>query len=152
LTCEHAEQSKYRCSYFSLEPFPIESKVIDQLNYHLLVEDHNLFQEISQASWSKPIEIRPNFILHKEKSTLQEVDLETLFDVVYFDAFAPSKQPEMWTIDLFTKVFQAMNMGGVLTTYSSAGFVKRNLKAAGFRLEHPAGPNGKREMTVAFKD
>ena len=73
------------------------------------------------------------------------------FDLVYFDAFAPDKQPELWTEDLFRRIFLSMRPHSILTTYSSKGTVRRNLKAAGFRVEKIPGPPGKLEMTRAYK-
>ena len=73
------------------------------------------------------------------------------FDLVYFDAFAPEKQPELWTEDLFKHIFLSMGSDSILTTYSSKGTVRRNLEAAGFRVEKIPGPPGKREMTRAYK-
>jgi tRNA U34 5-methylaminomethyl-2-thiouridine-forming methyltransferase MnmC len=73
------------------------------------------------------------------------------YDVVYFDAFAPDKQPDLWTEAVFRKIYLAMNNGGILSTYCAKGQVKRNLKAAGFIIESQPGPPGKREITVARK-
>ena len=83
---------------------------------------------------------------------LEDAKLEPkAIDLIYFDAFGPSKQAEMWTIAQFSKLFKALKPGGILCTYAAAGHLKRNLKEVGFLLEHPAGANGKREMTVAIK-
>ena len=76
---------------------------------------------------------------------------DTTFDAIYFDAFAPKKQPELWKKELFEKLHSSLKTNGVLSTYSAAGQLKRDLKSIGFKLEHPPGANGKREMTVAVK-
>ena len=73
------------------------------------------------------------------------------YHTVFFDAFAPKKQPELWNNTIFKKLYDALQTKGVLTTYSAAGQLKRDLKSVGFKLEHPPGANGKREMTVAIK-
>ena len=73
------------------------------------------------------------------------------FDIVYFDAFSPEAQPELWTPEIFEKIFRAMKTGGILTTYSCKGIVKRAMKAAGFKLEKLPGPPGKREFLRATK-
>jgi len=82
---------------------------------------------------------------------MHEMELIDEFDLVYFDAFAPEKQPELWTKDLFSKIFLSMKSNSILTTYSSKGMVRRNLEAAGFRVEKIPGPPGKREITRAYK-
>ena len=82
---------------------------------------------------------------------MHEMELTDEFDLVYFDAFAPEKQPELWTKDLFKQIFLAMRSHSILTTYSSKGIVRRNLKAAGFSVEKTPGPPGKHEMTRAYK-
>ena len=76
---------------------------------------------------------------------------QNTFDLVYYDAFAPRVQPELWTEEIFSKVFSAMNVGAILVTYCAKGYVKRNLKAVGFKVESLEGPPGKREMTRAKK-
>jgi tRNA U34 5-methylaminomethyl-2-thiouridine-forming methyltransferase MnmC len=82
---------------------------------------------------------------------MNEMELADEFDLVYFDAFAPDKQPELWTEDLFRQIFLSMRSHSILTTYSSKSMIRRNLKAAGFRVEKIPGPPGKREMTRAYK-
>ncbi len=82
---------------------------------------------------------------------MYELEQTDEFDLVYFDAFAPEKQPELWTENLFSRIFQSMTSHSILTTYSSKGMVRRNLKAAGFQVEKIQGPPGKREMTRAYK-
>ncbi|MDZ7777751.1 MAG: MnmC family methyltransferase [Bacteroidales bacterium] len=90
--------------------------------------------------------------MHKLITTLEEATLqEEVFDVVYFDAFAPGKQPEVWSLQNFRKCFLAMKAGGILTTYSSQGQVKRNMEESGFSVEKIAGAAGKREMLRAKK-
>ena len=80
-----------------------------------------------------------------------ELDQIDEFDLVYFDAFAPEKQPELWTEDLFSRIFLSMRSDSILTTYSSKSMVRHNLEAAGFWVEKIPGPPGKREMTRAYK-
>ena len=82
---------------------------------------------------------------------MHELEQKDEFDLVYFDAFAPEKQPELWTVELFRQIFLSMKSHSILTTYSSKGMVRRNLKAAGFHVEKIPGPPGKREMTRAYK-
>lgn len=82
---------------------------------------------------------------------IEDIDADNLYDLVYFDAFAPSAQPELWTESIFASIFNAMKPGGILVTYCAKGQVKRNMKAVGFTIERLPGPPGKREMTRATK-
>ena len=91
--------------------------------------------------------------MHLKHTKIQALDFPSNhFDVVYFDAFSPSVQPEMWTAEVFKNIFSAMRKGGVLTTYSTKGDVKRTLKENGFVIEKIPGPAGKREVLRAFKE
>jgi tRNA U34 5-methylaminomethyl-2-thiouridine-forming methyltransferase MnmC len=90
--------------------------------------------------------------LQKKQQDFQTVADENAFDLIYYDAFAPNSQPELWTIDIFEKMYRALRPQGILTTYCAKGQVKRNLRAAGFRIENLPGPIGKREMTRAIKE
>ena len=94
-----------------------------------------------------------NFTIHKTEKKLEDINLvEAQYDVVFFDAFAPKKQPELWDKSIFNKLFKSVRKNGILTTYSAAGQLKRDLKSAGFMIENPPGANGKREMSVAIKN
>jgi tRNA U34 5-methylaminomethyl-2-thiouridine-forming methyltransferase MnmC len=73
------------------------------------------------------------------------------YDIVYFDAFAPDDQPEMWSVEQFQKIYDAMPNRGILVTYSVKGVVKRTLAQVGFTLERLVGPPGKKHMLRAFK-
>jgi tRNA U34 5-methylaminomethyl-2-thiouridine-forming methyltransferase MnmC len=106
---------------------------------------------MQESNWNQPINISPRFVLQKHLSPLQTFETNLRFDLVYFDAFSPDKQPELWTLDIFQKIFDLMNPGGILVTYSSKGEVKRNLKTSGFIVERLPGPPGKRHMIRAKK-
>jgi tRNA U34 5-methylaminomethyl-2-thiouridine-forming methyltransferase MnmC len=125
---------------------------LNQLNYGQLLNDKKLFEEIHEASWEISVHLTENFVIYKTQQKLEEVILDfRKYDVVFFDAFAPKKQPELWNKTIFKKLFESLKTNGILTTYSAAGQLKRDLKSVGFELEHPPGANGKREMTVAMK-
>ena len=94
--------------------------------------------------------LEPNFLLHKIKGDFNEVPFPEQIDLVFFDAFAPDKQPEVWSQALFDRIFQVMAPGGVLVTYCAKGVVRRMLQQAGFRVERIPGPPGKREMLRAI--
>lgn len=145
--------------YTSLEAFPLKEEFITALNYsNLLVEQSNstmalqlLFNMMHLAEWNSQVSLTSKFKLHKIHNTLQEVVLKDQFDLVYFDAFGPTAQPEMWDPSIFLKLWNAMADNGVLVTYCAKGSVKRTLKAIGFQVEALQGPPGKREMIRATK-
>lgn len=140
--------------YVSIEPFPVSLLTVGELNYPEMIGGNaeELFLSLHESLWNQPIFVHDMFILNKILSGVQEVELsQNAFDVVYFDAFSPEVQPEMWTTEVFNKIFMAMKSNGVLVTYSAKGQVKRNLKECGFIIESIPGPKGKREITRARK-
>lgn len=138
--------------YHSLEPFPLPTDVVDQLNYAELAGlSSKDFRDLHECAWDEPSNLRSNFHFLKIKSRLEDMTSNVPFDLVYFDAFAPSKQEEMWSFALLEKVYEMMNLGGVFVTYCAQGQLKRNLKAIGFTIETLEGPPGKKEMTRAVK-
>ena len=96
--------------------------------------------------------ITPSFSLRKQKIKLQEVNFEDEFDLIYFDAFAPKVQPDLWTKEIFASMYNALKPNGVLVTYCAKGIVKRAIKSVGFNLQSIPGPPGKREMSRAVKE
>ena len=115
-------------------------------------EDAPLFQQLHDAPWEEDVVITPYFTLHKHRADFEEVNFHEYFDMVFFDAFAPEKQPEMWNEQLFRSLYVTMNTGGILTTYCAKGVIRRLLQAVGFRVERlPGPPGGKREILRATK-
>ena len=137
--------------YFTLEKYPVEPHIVGKLGYDKVV-DASLFSAIHAAAWEQPAAITPFFTLEKRCSDLTATALPCNIDIVYFDAFAPEKQPEMWTPEIFAGIHRAMRPGGVLTTYCAKGAIRRMLQATGFSVERLAGPvGGKREILRAVK-
>ena len=96
------------------------------------------------------MEITPFFTLEKIEGDYLTDNLPSNIDVIYFDAFAPEKQPEMWSREAFERLYATANPNAVLTTYCSKGVIRRMLSDIGFRVERIAGPpNGKREILRA---
>ncbi len=140
--------------YTGLEPIPVHWEILEKLNYiELLSENHLLesFKKIHLAETEKEIPISPHFSLFKSKSKVEDFKTHRLFDLIYFDAFAPATQPELWTLEIFEKIYGLMSPNAALVTYCAKGEVKRNLKQAGFEIQPLPGPIGKREMTRALK-
>jgi tRNA U34 5-methylaminomethyl-2-thiouridine-forming methyltransferase MnmC len=145
--------SDIKILYTCIEPYPLNKEEYEALNYYSqLKESSNVdFLNLHEAYLDVLVQINPSFELHKINSTLQDFRSEILFDLVYFDAFAPNCQPDLWSKDMFEKVYQMMNSESVLVTYCAKGEVKRNLKSCGFIIESLPGPGRKREITRAIK-
>ena len=109
------------------------------------------FLLMHSCPWNEDIVITPHFTLHKALREVQTEVSQEQFDVVFFDAFGPPTQPEMWTPDIFTRMFNALRLGGILVTYCAKGQVRRDMQAVGFTVERLPGPPGKREMLRATK-
>lgn len=155
LTLIESQKTNLRVYYLTLEPFPLQREEYEALNYPNLLPEpglHEGFRKFHESEWSKDIELLPGFVFRKEKTVLEAASLPgNFFDLVYFDAFGPDTQPELWTQPLFEKVSGSMKPGGILTTYCAKGRVRRAMKASGFTVEKLPGPPGKREMTRAVK-
>ena len=137
--------------YITLEKYPVESRFVEALGYDAFV-DASLFAAIHAAPWEQPTAITPHFTLEKRCCDLLTAPLPGDIDIVYFDAFAPEKQPEMWSAEVFARIHQSMRAGGVLTTYCAKGAIRRLLQATGFTVERLAGPiGGKREILRAVR-
>lgn len=147
------ESAVYNCEiyYHGLEKYPITTEEAGQLWKNTDNPDEGLNQ-IHLAPWNKWVEIQPGFQLMKEQVDLKQFSSDLRYDLVYYDAFAPSAQPDLWTTEIFVKLFQLMKPGGLLVTYCVKGDVRRSMKAAGFEVEKIPGPPGKREMARAWKN
>src|SRR5258706_8985900 len=133
LTLKYALGSKLQFHYTSVEAHPIAEETIRQLNYPEILDFEgaaSFFQKLHIASWTEEDEILHNFVLKKQLGRLQDLALgDEQFDLIYFDAFAPVKQPELWEIAMLKKVEQSMKPGAVFVTYCAKGQFKRNLKS-----------------------
>jgi len=154
LTFVEVKQKDCFVNYTSYETYPLEEAIYSKLNYPDLISGNvkDVFLQMHKASWNKEFHISENFVLNKINDKIENLSEKSeKYDLIYFDAFAPDIQKELWTEELFNKIFNVMNPGGILVTYSAKGIVKRALKSAGFVLENLPGPIGKREITRAVK-
>ncbi len=155
LTQIDAEESEIPILYSSMKAYPLARGNWTHLNYPEQTGKPGMteiFSSIHKAVWNEPIQISPHFTLHKIHGKLQEFDPGTdIFDLVYFDAFGPDAQPELWTAEIFAVIFQSLKSGGILVTYSVKGSVVRALRSAGFATEKLPGPPGKRHILRAVK-
>lgn len=138
--------------YVGIEKFPLDKTLLNQLNYAKSKEEHALFEKIYSADWNKKVAINVSFTLEKIKVDFLKFLSDEKFDIIYFDAFAPRVQPELWTKEIFEKAFNLLDKEGILVTYCAKGVVKRTLKEVGFEVISLPGPPGKREMTKAVKN
>lgn len=155
LTLEAAEKRARQVHYTGIELYPLRWEEVEVLRY----SDNPLFRSLHDAPWDTEVKLTPHFTLYKLQADVLAAIPSSLcyrhggYDVVYFDAFAPDKQPEMWGEKLFRELYRHMNKGGVLTTYCAKGAVRRLLQAVGFRVERlPGPPGGKREILRANKE
>ncbi|GAB4396595.1 MAG: tRNA (5-methylaminomethyl-2-thiouridine)(34)-methyltransferase MnmD [Microscillaceae bacterium] len=139
--------------YMGLEPFPVSEQIVSQLNFEAVLPFAASLplSALHQAPWNTACPINPQFELLKIKNTLEEWPGAAHLDLVYFDAFAPEKHPDLWELTVFEKIAAMMRPEGALVSYCAKGLFKRHLKAAGFAVESLPGPPGKREMTRAIK-
>lgn len=157
LSWEYSKRNKLGVWYESLEPYPISPALTKELNYPDQLPDpieaRGFFDEIHTSPWGEELHLSPTFTLLKQTAKLEEFKgQDNLYDIIFFDAFAPQKQGELWEVEPLAKCFELLKPQGVLTTYCAQGQFKRNLKQVGFQVERLAGPpNGKREITRATK-
>ena len=153
LTASRCMKDKRKVLYTAIEKYPLEHKITDNLNYDTFAGDYGkaIFGAIHSAPWNKISAIHENFDLLKINGDLISDDLHGIYNLIYFDAFGPDKQPDMWSRAVFRKISEITATGGLLTTYSAKGEIKRILKENGFVVELLPGPPGKRQMIRAFK-
>lgn len=155
LTCIEAIKKQTKIDYLGIEYYPLENEKNLQLNYSSLIEDnkyYDIFHKIITSEWEKTHVINRYFTLTKIKKDITAYTPEVNhYDLVYFDAFAPDIQPEIWTEQVFKRLFYSMKNNSIFVTYSSKGVVKRALKSCGFNVVKLPGPKGKREIIRASK-
>jgi len=139
--------------YETIEPYPIKPAILYQINYPSLLSSDakELYDLIISSIWNNEVNIKSHGKLRKFHQKIEDFDFCRTYHLVYFDAFSPDIQPEMWSEAIFRKIYDAMLPEGILVTYSCKGTVKRTLKSVGFTIQKLAGPPGKREMLLAKK-
>lgn len=153
LTAIHAALKKLRVTYTALEKEPVDPALISRLNYGSLAGEggQELFDAIHAARWNSPAFITEWFTIEKRLTDLTSEDPAGIYDLVYFDAFGPDKQPEMWSPEIIRKIAAVTHPGSLFVTYSAKGDLKRILKSLGFDVIHLPGPPGKRVFTRAVR-
>jgi tRNA U34 5-methylaminomethyl-2-thiouridine-forming methyltransferase MnmC len=154
LTYLEAREEKVKIEYDGIEAFPLSKEEYRNLNYARAIGKPELtetFQMLHQTPWGKNIRIGSYFSVIKHQVKLEDFQSKKKFHVIYFDAFAPSAQPELWTPEVFEKMYDLLEPGGVMSTYCAKGDVRRGLESVGFVVEKLPGPWGKREILRASK-
>ncbi|MDR2449361.1 MAG: tRNA (5-methylaminomethyl-2-thiouridine)(34)-methyltransferase MnmD [Prevotellaceae bacterium] len=147
LTWQEAERLRFPVHYETVEKYPLSAEEAAALNY----PEREKLACLHGGRWEVPEVLSPCFTLCKKHVDLLEYTPAGHFDVIYFDAFAPDVQPELWDKNIFCKLYDALNSGGALVTYSAKGTVKRTLRETGFEVQRLAGAMGKRHMIRAIK-
>ena len=137
-----------RIVYHTIELYPLSDDLVASLNYGDLIwpEKKENFKRLHQAAWNEEVALSENFILHKIEGDSNTCDLPKDINLIYFDAFAPEKQPEMWSQEIFNKIYAHAADEAVIVTYCAKGDVRRGMQAAGFTMERLPGPPGKRHI------
>jgi tRNA U34 5-methylaminomethyl-2-thiouridine-forming methyltransferase MnmC len=155
LALKFAKDNNLRINYTAVEAFPISWELVEALNYSEFAEITNykkLFGTLHSSAWEVPVILDDLFQLHKRQVTFQDLRTnENSVDVIFFDAFAPSRQPEVWSRDIIERMYYSLKPNGLLVTYCAQGQFKRNLRDIGFETEVLEGPPGKKEMIRASK-
>ena len=154
ITLIEFDKRNLKVNYTGVEAYPVSIEELNQLNY--LEELKSLsrkddFDLMHTSPWGDKVEIVENFNLKKEQILFKEISAIAEYDLIYFDAFGARVQPELWTVEIFQIMFNAMKSNGYLVTYAAKGSVRRAMQEVGFLVERLPGPPGKREMLRAKK-
>jgi tRNA U34 5-methylaminomethyl-2-thiouridine-forming methyltransferase MnmC len=154
LTFRESQQRQHNIHYTAVDIAPLDMSFVEALNYCQILQQDALqpvLLQLHTCSWGTRHQLAPHFTFEKVNTALQQFAGQSPFDIVYYDAFAPNAQPELWTEEIFQRLYNMLSPGGVLVTYCSKGAVQRAMKAAGFTIEKLPGPPHKREMVRAKK-
>ncbi len=154
ITLLEAAKNNLKIDYVGVEAYPIQEDEILQLNYVSELDSRNFahkFEEMHLLHWNERQRIHEEFFLTKRQQFIKDINDVEKFDLIYFDAFGARVQPELWTEEIFEKMYRSLKPNGVLVTYSAKGSVRRAMIAVGFTVTRLPGPPGKREMLHALK-
>lgn len=155
LTALWSDKHQLKVHYTGIDPFPVDEELNKSLNHPSQIKSNKAqeyFDKIVESVWEDPITVHDQFVLTKKEQRIEDFETDQLYDIIYFDAFGPNAQKELWEYHILEKVYRLMNKKGIFVTYCAKGQLKRNLNAIGFTVETLKGPPGKREMTRARKN
>ncbi|MEQ8879419.1 MAG: tRNA (5-methylaminomethyl-2-thiouridine)(34)-methyltransferase MnmD [Cyclobacteriaceae bacterium] len=150
LTYQFALKKQVNVSYHTLEPFPLEKEIYENLGYASSDEEQKIFHKIHALTMGN-FQVSSFFHFYRYQKTLEDFSSDQTFDIIYYDAFAPSRQPEIWSKENLSKCLDLLNPGGIMVTYCAQGQFKRDLATVGFQVEVLPGGMGKKEMVRARK-
>lgn len=154
ITFLEAKKFNQNINYVGVEAYPILPEEVVKLNYVAQLDATQYdteFQRMHSSEWGKNIILSDSFTLTKRKQFFNEINDKDCFDLIYFDAFGFQYQPELWSVEIFRIMFDALKENGVLVTYACRSSIKRAMLEVGFKVEKLKGPPGKREMLRAVK-
>ena len=147
-------EAKREIDYFGVEAYPVTAEEVEKMNFISVLKaekEANVFNKIHDVSWEEKHKISDTFSLTKRKQFFEDIEDKDAFNLIYFDAFGARVQPQLWTVEIFQKMFNSLKENGILVTYSAKGSVRRAMQEVGFTVERLPGPPGKREMLRATK-
>lgn len=147
-------EAKKEIDYVGVEAYPVTSEEVEKMNFISVLDaekDKASFEKIHNVTWEEKHQISNKFLLTKRKQFFEDIDDKNAFNLIYFDAFGARVQPQLWTVEIFRKMFDSLKENGILVTYSAKGSVRRAMQEVGFTVERLPGPPGKREMLRAIK-
>lgn len=149
---EIANKPTIKIDYTGIEKYPVSSEMWKSVNYPSILGGREHFTKMHESDWQKAqIVISENFLLTKRTDDILTFKETGKFDVIYFDAFSPTSQPELWCVEVFQNMYNSLKTGGILVTYCAKGQVRRDFQSVGFKMERLPGPPGKREMLRGIK-
>lgn len=151
LTAQWSQSYNRMVRYTTIEAYPLNTEITNQLNYGQILKDDNLFSKIHSSPWGEWNELLPSFSMKKIKGKIEDLSITDRYDVIYYDAFGPGAQPLLWERPVLQKIYDMTADGGVLTSFCVQGTFRRTLMAVGYQVEKLPGPPGKREITRAKK-
>lgn len=155
VTWEEAQKRNVNINYTGVEAYPVDKEEVEKLNFSDSLKNplaEGFFDKIHKSEWGTASAITESFTLTKQKKFFQEIEDSNMYDIIYFDAFGARVQPELWSVEIFNKMYKALKSKGVLVTYAAKGSVRRAMLEVGFAVERLQGPPGKREMLRATKN
>ena len=155
ITFLEANKNNLLIDYTAVEAYPVTVEESMKMNYLKELDAQKfdyLFKDMHSSSWNEKLILNEHFNFIKQKLFFQDIESQNEFDLIYFDAFGYRVQPELWSTAIFQKMYNALKYKGILVTYAARGVVKRSMQEVGFTVKKMAGPPGKREMMVAYKN
>lgn len=154
ITYLEAKKSNQNIDYVGVEAYPVIIEEALQMNYVKELnanQEATIFKNMHEAVWEEKVAISNDFSLTKRQQLFQDIQDEDAFNLIYFDAFGFRVQPELWSLEIFQKMYNALKINGVIVTYACRSSIKNAMIECGFKVEKLPGAPGKREMLRAKK-